>query len=353
MNMHIKFFLIFCLVALFAFSGNPVYAEETQAFVWGICGYPNARQGYIHVPVQKQLDLVAELGAEYYRVDWNDRKSFSSADVLINEAKKRGIKILPVLFPPIDLKKSADIKTIYQKSYDYAFKWVSRYKKEISYWELSNEMDVFAMIRKDEKMRKGGTWQLDSPDGDLPEHYEEGRYLAARIMLLGLADGVKAADRNARRIINTAGWFHYGFIKRLIDDRVPFEILGWHWYSDMGDITNVRNVFNVLEQIAGFGKPVWVTEINRSNGSMDEDVEAQAAYISDAADQMRNLDVIKAFFVYELLDEPYLGDENPKSYCGLVELKKHERGHWMPGNEKPAFEAYRKTIERFREDYEE
>lgn len=347
--MRDNFFLIFWLAILFLFPGALVAAGETESFIWGVCGHPNVQQGYIHIPIQKQLDLIAELGAEYYRVDWSDWKSFSFTDTLIDEAKKRGIKILPILFPPVTLKKGTSIKTIYQKSYDYAFKWVSRYKKEILYWELSNEMDVFAMIHKDEKMRTGGTWQWGDPDGDFPEHYEEERYQMVRTMLLGLADGVRMADKNAKRIINAAGWLHYGFIKRLIDDGVPFEILGWHWYSEMGDITNIRGVFNLLEQIAGFGKPIWITEINRRNGSMGDNEEAQASYIEKVTNQMRNLDAIKSFFIYELLDEPYFGDKNPESYYGLVKLKQHERGHWMLGGEKPAFEVYRKIIEGYKE----
>lgn len=345
--MRDNFFQILLFAALFLFPGVLVNAAETQSFIWGVCGHPNVQEGYLHITVSQQLDLLVDLGVKYYRVDWNDWKYSYLVDPLISEAKKRKIEILPVLNPPIDFKKETDARTVYKKSYDFAYKWVSLYKKEISCWELGNELDVFSMIHKGERMANGKVWQWGDPDGDFPEHYEERRYQLARVMLQGLADGVGMADKNAKRIINTAGWLHYGFIKRLIDDGVPFEILGWHWYSEMGDITNVRGVFNLLEEIESFGKPIWITEINRRNGSMGENEQVQADYIEKAASQMRNLDEIKAFFVYELLDEPYFGEDNPESHYGLVKLKKDARNHWVVREEKSAFEIYRRVVKAY------
>lgn len=195
------------------------------------------------------------------------------------------------------------------------------------------------MVHKGETMNTGEVWQWGDPDGDKPEHYEDGRYELAKAVLLGLADGVREASKNAKRIINTGGWLHYGFIQRLIDDKVQFEILGWHWYSDMGDITNVRGNFNLWGHLTSFGKPIWITEINRRNGSINENEEEQANYIKEVASQIRNLKEIKAFFVYELLDELYFGKDNPESYYGFVKLKKNEENLWVVGEKKQAFDT--------------
>jgi hypothetical protein len=66
---------------------------------------------------------------------------------------------------------------------------------------------------------------------------------------MGLYEGVKAADPNALAIVDTAGWLHYGFIERLVkeDRALAFDILAWHWYSEMGEMTNVQGKRNLIE----------------------------------------------------------------------------------------------------------
>ncbi len=49
-------------------------------------------------------------------------------------------------------------------------------------------------------------------------------------------------------------------------------------------------------------------------------------------------------FVYELLDEPYFGPDNPESHYGLVELLRGSDGCWQVGRRKPAFGALRAAI---------
>ena len=143
-----------------------------------------------------------------------------------------------------------------------------RYKGRITHWELSNELDGYAMIRKGEKTRDGKVWPWGDPDGSRPENYEEGRYQRAKAEILGLYEGVKAADPTAITVVDTGGWLHYGFIDRLVrEDHVPFDILAWHWYSGMGDMTKVQGKFNLVKRLAGYGKPLWITQINRRNGT--------------------------------------------------------------------------------------
>ena len=96
-------------------------------------------------------------------------------------------------------------------------------------------------------MRKGDTngsgirWLWGDPDGSSTDDYEGIRYQRARAEILGLGDGMRAADPGSLAIVDTAGWLHYGFIERLwARDHVAFDILAWHWYSEMGDISLVQ-----------------------------------------------------------------------------------------------------------------
>ena len=62
---------------------------------------PSQQEGYFQVPIATQLDLVAELGAGWYRTDWGAnafRDNTARFDELVAEAARRKIHLLPVLF---------------------------------------------------------------------------------------------------------------------------------------------------------------------------------------------------------------------------------------------------------------
>ena len=146
-------------------------------------------------------------------------------------------------------------------------------------------------------------------------------------------------------MVDTGGWLHYGFIDRLVrEDHVPFDILAWHWYSGMGDMTNVQGKFNLVERLAGYGKPLWITEINRQNGTLDGKEKEQADYVGRAAAELRGNPAIAALFIYELLDEPYFGQHSTEAHCGLVELVRDNKNTWQIKRKKEAFDVLKAVI---------
>jgi hypothetical protein len=314
-------------------------------FQWGVNGHAVSQVGYFDVPMTTQLDMVSELGAGWYRMDWGVEAfqgNTARLDKFLAEASKRRIRLLPVLFAsPGSQSKDETAEQVRVAAATYAKAVVSRYRGKITHWELSNELDAYAMIRKGEKARSGKVWIFDgAPDGSSPEHYEDSRYQRAKAEIQGLQEGVKAADSNARTIVNTAGWLHYGFVERLVrEDRVPFDILAWHWYSEMGDLTKVQGKLNLIELLQGFGKPLWITEINRQDGSKGGKEHEQSEYVRKVANQLQATPGIEALFFYELLDQPYFGEDNPESYYGLVEVVRGSDNKWRVKRKKEAFAA--------------
>lgn len=144
------------------------------------------------------------------------------------------------------------------------------------------------MIHRGEKARDGKIWKWGDPAGNRPEDYEESRYRKAKAEIQGLYEGVKAADPGTTTVVDTGGWLHYGFVERLVnEDHVPFDILAWHWYSAMGDMTHVQGKLDLVARLAGYGKPLWITEINRQGGSMNGGEREQADYVGKATAQVR------------------------------------------------------------------
>jgi hypothetical protein len=333
---------------LVALSMWTTVAAAGEPFQWGVNGHPVSQVGYLQVPLAVQLDLVSELGAGWYRTDWDAARlpsDMARDDELVAQAERRKIRLLPVIFSPVGRKKGAAPEEIRAAAAAFAKEVAGRYKGRITHWELSNELDIYAMIRKGEKTRSGQVWQWGSPAGNRPEDYEETRYQQAKAEIQGLYEGVKAADPAAMTIVDTGGWLHYGFTDRLItEDHVPFDILSWHWYSEMGEMTNVQGKLNLVELLKRYGKPLWITEINRRGGSSGGKEKEQAQYVARAAARLRGNPAIGALFIYELLDEPYFGANNPESYYGLVEIARGDDNRWRFQRKKEAFDAFRAAI---------
>jgi hypothetical protein len=313
-------------------------ADSTD-FQWGVNGHPCLQDAYYAVPIEKQLDLMAELGLHWYRTDWPSdtvKRTPEVYDKLIAAAARRKIHILPILFPPVDCRSKSTPEQIQEASFEYAKAVAHRFRGRITHWELDNELDNFTILRKGDKNRLGVVWQGGDPSGDNPEDFEETRYHKAAAELQGLSEGIKAGDPHAKTLID-AGWLHFGYTDRLIkEDKVPFDILAWHWYSDMGDITRVNGHFNLLERLRGYGKRIWITE---SGWRGDLKPENQADWIRTTAAQFRSLPDVDAFFLYELLDEPALNADVSEQHYGLVTLSKNTTGKWQFEAKKAGFYA--------------
>jgi hypothetical protein len=321
-------------------------AADGEDFAWGVNGHPLSQSGYFDVALSTQADLVAELGAGWYRVDLGEGAFAASTarfDELVTIAERRGLRLLPVLLPASADPKAAP-GAVRAAAAAYARLVAGRYKGRISHWELGNELDAVALLHRGDTTRAGTTWRWGDPDGSRPEDYEEGRYRRAQAEIEGLAEGVRAGDPAARTVVGTAGWLHYGFIERLAgEDRVPFDILAWHWYSEMGDMTRVEGKLDLVAYLARFGKPLWLTEINRRDGSRGGRDREEADFISVSVARLRANPAVRGVFVYELLDEPYFGASGESAY-GLVGLDRGPEGRWTVGRPKPAFLALQTLI---------
>ena len=255
-----------------ACCGGAVLAPAAEPFHWGVIGHPLSQEAYWQVPLATQLDLVAESGATWYRFDLSAQAFHANTarvDALLAGAEQRKLQLLPVLFAePGARNAQATPEQIRAAAAAFAKEVVGHYRGRITHWELNNELDAYAMIRKGEKTRSGKLWIWGDAEGSDPDTYDEGRYQKAKPEILGIHEGVKATDPQAQTIVDTAGWLHYGFIERLVqEDHVPFDILAWHWYSECGDITRVQGKLNLVEYLKRYRTPLWLTEINRRDGS--------------------------------------------------------------------------------------
>lgn len=317
------------LLVVFGALLNPVATANAADLQWGVNGHPlNAYPG---ISYEKQIELVANLGAKSYRVDVSDRKQAEAFDTLLAVAKKHGIEILPVLTPAIDLA-AVSAEDAYRAAYDFAQFYVYRFKADIRTWELGNELESFALLKPCE-MRDDGSqypceWGLAGGVG--PLEYFGPRWRKVSAVLKGMSDATVAVDPTVRKAMGTAGWGHVGAFERMKQDGIAWDISVWHAYG--------KDMQWGLERVSVFGKPIWVTEFNHPNGSQKGTV-AQARGLAELIAELRALRAkfrIEAAHIYELIDETYWAPDY-EAFMGLVYLNRRADKTWVVDGEKPAY----------------
>jgi hypothetical protein len=326
-----------CLPILVAAAvALPALAQEIpRDLTWGVNGHPLV--SYPGVTIDQQLDYVRELGMTSYRVDVARAEHASGLAALVRAGKARGIDILPVLAPEVSLKKET-AEDLYRKAHDFAVNMVSRFKDDIRVWELGNELENYAIIRACEMRDDGSQYDCAwGPAGGAgPLEYYGPRWAKVSAVLKGLSDGTTAVDPMIRKAIGTAGWGHTGAFERMRNDGIRWDISVWHIYGQ-----DPEWAFKIL---AGFNRPIWVTEFNNPSGSKDG-AEKQADGIVRAMTRLRQLRKtynVEAAHIYELMDETYWAPST-EAVMGLVTLSADGKG-WKPGQRKPAFAAAKQLI---------
>lgn len=305
--------------------------------MWGVNGHPFA--AYPGVMFSQQLDLVRDLGAKSYRVDVSSVDTAPALADLVALAANRGLQILPVLTPALDLKLETP-QALYEKSFKFAATLASRFKTEIPVWELGNELENYAILMPCETQDDGKIYPCEwGPAGGMTElEYVGARWEKVSAVLKGLSEGVHSVDPTIRKAIGTAGWGHFGAFDRMKRDGIIWDITVWHAYREEPD--------SAFERLASFNKPIWITELNHPFGSRDG-FDAQAnglRAIMDALRRQQKRYNIEAAFFYELLDEPYWTDF--EGHFGLVKQVKTATGGWQVADRKPAFEVIRQSIQK-------
>lgn len=325
------------LALLVAMAFGPFASPARADLMWGINGHPLV--SYPGVSFDQQLDYVQDLNMKSYRVNVSARGSAPRLQRLVAAAKTRGIEILPVLTPALDLDKET-AESLYKKAYDMAFALVSEFKGDIRVWELGNELENYAIIRGCEVRDNGEQYNCawGPAGGDSPLDYYGPRWAKVSAVLKGLSAGTKAADPTVRKAMGTAGWGHTGAFERMQQDGIEWDISVWHMYGQ-----DPEWAFKVL---ARYNHPIWVTEFNNPLGNQRGDqVQIDGLVLTmTRLRQLRQAYNVEAAHVYELLDETYWAP-SAEANMGLVSLIKRPTGRsWMAGPPKPAYGVVKELV---------
>lgn len=282
----------------------PVFARMTPSgkVELGAAGHALVPGAYTKMSLERQIALLQTLGLKTYRINVNPSHTnkFARLSRLLDLARQSGIRILPVvILPP---KQYSDEASAYHDARQAVAAMAARFNGRISIWEIGNEYDLYCV--------------KTHTDGSSPADYDTKRFRVVRGLIRGMLAGLRESSPASRSIVETtqrnSTALDTGFLQRLTDDGVTFDIVGYHFYSNTGRVPMAGSGVNSLRALhANFHKPIWITEFDKQASGPDTgpnaDPGAQAVALTTALHEITiqadRYDVVGAD-VYELLDQP-------------------------------------------------
>lgn len=262
---------------------GPAGAGTSQSSFWGVNGHltwswtPNA-QGYMKANWAQSCLRMLELGVKFYRngYGWQENAttgaitgsdSAAFIDFIDNYATPCGISVYPCLLMTQSHVAITDETSAYNFGYARAVEVMTALKGRIQYIEIGNETEVFSLTGR-------GQWRGD---------YDTAKFYKSRGLLRGTLAGIKSVDQVVKIISPGGTWMHTGFTDNLKNGINPdgtttantldWDITSWHWYvknfpgNDDIEVLSSQGGFNVLQTIAAYGKPIWITECGAQSSS--------------------------------------------------------------------------------------
>lgn len=302
-------------------------------FVWGINGHPLTQKDYSN-NLDDQIAALNDLNVSSYRFDVILTKDGYAKN------QPAFIKLLQTLKQNNILPFAAVMQTgfggmspdsVYQTAVLQGKNFGVAYGDYFTVMEVNNEVDNKIRVR-------------NAPaGGGAAAEYDTAKAKRFMAQISGFIDGIKSV-KPSLKISLSVSFTHFYYLKLLQENKVNYDIIGCHWYSNMGDMLAQKlPISNVLSYIQGhFNKPIWITEFNRFKGTGAVSFAMQSQYITDNIPKLIAQKKIGAFFVYELFDEQSLAVKFPlEANYGI--MYKDASGNYV---KKDSYQGYKNMISR-------
>jgi len=264
----------------------------------GINGHPLGDEPYLATSSAKQIGLLNNMNMTWYRIDVLSQPDGTVTvphllTPLLQAAKAGKVNVLPMLNPrTMDLSDSET--EAYAKGKTLGAKFAAAYAGSFDYYDLGNDLDLKVL--------------LPNQTGQSQDHYDRKKFNSMAAYLKGVDIGIKSKDPGAKTMIS-AGWLHYGFLRMCEWYGIKFDIVAYHWYSDMENAApkSPNNIPDITKKLSSLfpNKPIWFTEFNYryKTGSTTNETD-QRTFITNFITKCKNNPQVKVALIYELFDEP-------------------------------------------------
>lgn len=306
----------------------PEFKSTSSKYKFGVAGTALGSPAYYNVPYKEQMELLKKMGMNVYKFQIRTMADGRTTvpwrfDPFVKAAQEAGITLLPMLYHK-DLDFSVSNSESYQRGKRVGKNFARHYKDIFTYYELGNELNLKCII--------------PGSAGKTARSYDIKKFKTIAAYLKGMNDGIKSEDPDAKTMINST-WLHYGYLKMLEQHGINFDIIAYHWYSEM-DLVAKRD-WGIDDVIAGlaktFNKPIWFTEIGQRYDRSPDIENKQYEFISQFLERCRKHPRVEAAIVFQLFDQPEKNSLLESNY-GIIK--------WMSPYTKY---AYKLTAKKFME----
>lgn len=256
---------------------------DIQKIFYGMNIHPQYRDApWVTTPAEV-IDELDELGCSVARIDCYGLES--EANIIlehIREAEKKDMLVVPCFGYHTPFYHDDPVQN-YDAGKYYGALTADLLKEHCQIYEVSNEICVHCN---------------GEGAGKDPEAYDHVKYLDCRELIRGVIDGIKSIQPDAKIIIGGGVTTLTGFNRMLWHGIEPdgstghpvvrWDYTGWHWYESSGLITEAYDgtatPYNVIEELAKFGVPIWITELGFVPHGAEEQ---QSAYVETALAEYR------------------------------------------------------------------
>ncbi|MBO9099496.1 MULTISPECIES: glycosyl hydrolase 53 family protein [unclassified Rhizobium] len=266
---------IFILLTSFIVGATllaPATSQAKSKMTWGVNG-PSVLEN--NRDYLKAFAVMKQRGLTTYRINLNLTATTPDAGnnlaEMISGAKKYNIKLKPILFTAFQwedsLGKSEGMptrrKAIYDDAYARTYEVVKRFRADITDWEMGNEIDLKTRF-------DNGNKDIGPPESWKAQTFNTPRMLDWASLLRGQSDAIVAVNKefgtHLRSVLNVAQ-LQFGFLNFMIDQRVAFDVISYHYYEKLGtDMTAHWNgseeKVNLFKVLASFHRPIIINETN-------------------------------------------------------------------------------------------
>jgi len=255
--------------------------RKNKPFVWGVTTRAFALVPNFQPKVfSEQIYKAKKLNLDYVRVTWEPGGVLNGKEdplavnnAIINEILDTDMRPYIMINQKGDMTRSADP---YTDGYNLAYSIAKEEVGRVDYYQLENEITSWSL--------KGAEFS-----GDKIDHYNLAKAEKICQWLKGASAGVKAGDPAAKTVIS-GQWTQYAFLQIMAEKQVMYDIIGWDWFSDMGQMKDnkLADGTNILDRLNSFNKPVMLVEVGQrpdkdgTEFKMNEDKQAQ--FIGDMAE---------------------------------------------------------------------
>ncbi|MDN3548679.1 glycosyl hydrolase [Mucilaginibacter aquaedulcis] len=274
-------------------SGSADTATSSSLLL-GINAHSMGNEAYSPVSMTTQMSIMKKMGMKVVRQNFNINSDGSvsgpaTLNQLITAANTNGITILAMI-NITTLNYNSSESQNYAAGKLFGTNVATKNSSYFTYYELGNELDNKAIV---------------SGNGDLATDYNTQKLKASAAYLKGMNDGIKLKQPGAKTMIN-ASWKHFYFLQYMQTYGVTYDIVAWHWYSDMENAIASSSSPDITKKLSSlFTKPIWFTEVGQRWTNVSNIDQIQSDFINAFNKKMKANSQVKAGLFYEMFDEPF------------------------------------------------